>query len=121
MTRVATVNAPLAAHVDLLRVVVVERHGVGGLRGVDRVGEVHVRADEPAGAQHAGRLVDLRALLLQVLRAARDLLPERGAGEVVDLHRVLERQAAQRRDLRRDRRDAHVPFRREALARGRCR
>ena len=42
------------------------------------------------------------------------------AGEVVDLHRVLERQAAERRDLRRDRRDAYVPLRGEALARGRA-
>ena len=111
VTRVATVNARIAVYEHRFAVGVVEGDRVGRLGRVERLAEIDVPADQPARPPQRRRLVDLLALLLQVSRTRGQLLLEIPVGQVRDRDGVLELQASERLDPRRDRRDPCIPVR----------
>ena len=82
-----------AAHEERLAVLVVEADGVGGAEVALRLDEVDRTLDEPDGAELTGDALGFLAVLLGDLRvAALELLHERGIGEELHPHRVLELQ-----------------------------
>ena len=99
-----------AAHVQRLALLVVEADGVGGTEIAFRLDQVDGPFDEPDRAELAGDALGFDAVLLRDLRiVALVRLHERGVGEELDAHRVVELQLPVLLDERHVLRDPGIP------------